>query len=451
MPDTVRLLTAWGATLAYGGLCAAVYLRHRRRQRIAVAPLGDGGRPVLVAYASQSGSAEALAQHTARSLGAAGLNTTLVPLNRVTPALLAAHEQALFLVSTCGEGDAPDNGALFERHCMADAGPDLSRLHVGVLALGDREYAHFCAFGRRLAAWLEARGAVPLFAPLEMDNQDANALAAWQQQVAHIAGSGETPDWRAPAFTPWRLLERRHLNPGSSGAPVFHLALAPEHGPLPEWQAGDLVQVQPPEAGEQPRDYSIASLPADGALHLLVRLQARPDGTPGLASGHLCKDLEVGRSVALRLKAHANFRLGDNAGRPLILIGNGTGIAGLRGHLKARAQHATTGGAWLLFGERTRAHDALYDADLQAWLTSGVLTRLDRAFSRDGDENRYVQSLVAEHARPMADWVDRGAYVYVCGSLEGMSKGVHAALEAALGEERLTWLTEAGRYRRDVY
>ncbi len=116
MPDTVRLLTAWGATLAYGGLCAAVYLRHRRRQRIAVAPLGDGGRPVLVAYASQSGSAEALAQHTARSLGAAGLNTTLVPLNRVTPALLAAHEQALFLVRTCGEGDAPDNGALFERH-----------------------------------------------------------------------------------------------------------------------------------------------------------------------------------------------------------------------------------------------------------------------------------------------------------------------------------------------
>jgi sulfite reductase (NADPH) flavoprotein alpha-component len=136
---------------------------------------------------------------------------------------------------------------------------------------------------------------------------------------------------------------------------------------------------------------------------------------------------------------------------PIILIGNGTGIAGLRGHLKARARHKKTGGAWLLFGERTQAHDALYDADLQAWLASGVLTRLDRSFSRDGGENRYVQSLVAEHARPMADWVDRGAYVYVCGSLEGMSKGVHAALEAALGEERLTWLTESGRYRRDVY
>lgn len=450
MPDTVRLLTAWGATLAYGGLCAAVYLRHRRRQRIAVAPLGDGGRPVLVAYASQSGSAETLAQHTARSLGAAGLNTTLVPLNRVTPALLAAHEQALFLVSTCGEGDAPDNGALFERHCMTDAGPDLSRLHVGVLALGDREYAHFCAFGRRLAAWLEARGAVPLFAPLEMDNQDANALAAWQQQVAHIAGSGETPDWRAPAFTPWRLLERRHLNPGSSGAPVFHLALAPKHGPLPEWQAGDLVQVQPPEAGEHPRDYSIASLPTDGALHLLVRLQARPDGTPGLASGHLCKDLEVGRSVALRLKPHANFRLGDNAGRPLILIGNGTGIAGLRALLKAREARGDKRN-WLIFGERRAGPDRHYREDLARWRNNGLLPRLDLVFSREQAAKDYVQHRLAQRGDVLQDWLDEGAAVYVCGSAATMGAAVDETLAQLLGREALDRLLAEGRYRRDVY
>ena len=176
----------------------------------------------------------------------------------------------------------------------------------------------------------------------------------------------------------------------------------------------------------------------------------RPDGTPGLASGWLTQDAQIGDEVAMRVRANRGFHAPPPEA-PIILIGNGTGIAGLRGHLKARARHETTGGAWLLFGERTRAHDALYDADLQAWLASGVLTRLDRSFSRDGGENRYVQSLVAEHARPMADWVDRGAYVYVCGSLEGMSKGVHAALEAALGEERLTRLTDSGRYRRDVY
>ena len=107
----------------------------------------------------------------------------------------------------------------------------------------------------------------------------------------------------------------------------------------------------------------------------------------------------------------------------------------LQAALARAARTAAGGGAWLLFGERTRAHDALYDGDLQAWLASGALTRLDRAFSRDGGEHRYVQSLVAEHARPMADWVDRGAYVYVCGDATRMAVDVHEALICIVGEQ----------------
>ncbi|GBG03142.1 hypothetical protein AZSI13_24690 [Azospira sp. I13] len=141
MPDTLRLLTAWGATLAYGGLCAAVYLRHRRRRHIAIAPLasqdGAARKPLLVAYASQGGQAEALAGQTARALGAVGLPVRLLALNLLRPEDLAAAEQALFIVSTCGEGDAPDNGALFERRLMAEAAPpDFPHLHVALLSLG---------------------------------------------------------------------------------------------------------------------------------------------------------------------------------------------------------------------------------------------------------------------------------------------------------------------------
>ena len=104
-----------------------------------------------------------------------------------------------------------------------------------------------------------------------------------------------------------------------------------------------------------------------------------------------------------------------------------------------------------MFGERTRAHDAFFDADLQAWLASGVLTRLDRCFSRDAGDGRYVQDLVAAHAEHIRAWVTRGAVVLVCGSLEGMSQGVHATLEQALGADALLELLETGRYRRDVY
>ena len=172
-----------------------------------------------------------------------------------------------------------------------------------------------------------------------------------------------------------------------------------------------------------------------------------PDGTPGLASGWLTQDLAVGDVIDMRLRANRSFHGPDDA-VPMILIGNGTGIAGLRAHLKARTG---AGGAWLLFGERTQAHDAFFDAELQAWLASGVLSRLDRCFSRDEGDGRYVQDLVASAADELRAWVARGAAIYVCGSLEGMSQGVHAALESALGADVVLTMLEDGRYRRDVY
>src|SRR5690606_3013154 len=125
--------------------------------------------------------------------------------------------------------------------------------------------------------------------------------------------------------------------------------------------------------------------------------------------------------VDMRIRVNRGFH-GPTPETPLILIGNGTGMAGLRAHLGAREGH-DHGEAWLMFGERTRAHDALLDAELQAALASGLLTRLDRVFSRDAGDGRYVQALIGEHADELIRWIDRGAAIYVCGSLEGMSKG----------------------------
>lgn len=172
-----------------------------------------------------------------------------------------------------------------------------------------------------------------------------------------------------------------------------------------------------------------------------------PDGTPGLASGWLTQGLALGDQIGMRLRTNRSFH-GPSDETPMILIGNGTGIAGLRAHLKART---AAGGAWLLFGERTQAHDAFFDTDLRGWLASGVLKRLDRAFSRDPRDGRYVQDLVAAAADDLRDWVQQGAVIYVCGSLEGMASGVHTALETALGAEVVLQMLEDGRYRRDVY
>lgn len=492
LPDAPRLAGAAAVVLAYAGLCSAVFLGQRNKRRRAAqaaatlppdAPRNSG--EVLLAYASQTGFAEELAERSAAALRAAGQPALPVALSDLPLERLARNDAGhpvLFLASTCGEGDAPDNAAAFVRRLLDATAAQpalLTHLRYGLLALGDREYRHFCGFGRRLDGWLQAAGATPLFERIEADNGDAAALERWQHALAHLAGGDDAAPlaWQAPEYAPWRLCVRRHLNPGSRGGPVFHLELAPPPGPAgdgaPEcslesgesgesgesWQSGDLLQVARPGPDGRllaPREYSIASIPADGRVHLLVRQQRGPDGRLGAASGWLSEGVPLGGTVMARLRPHRNFRLGDNARRPLILIGNGTGLAGLRGHLRARA--AATGPhaepappTWLIFGERNAAIDYHYRDEIDAWRRSGLLQRLDLAFSRDQAEPVYVQHLLREAGAQVRDWLARDAAIYICGSAVGMAEAVHRTLIELIGEAALDELTVAGRYRRDVY
>jgi sulfite reductase (NADPH) flavoprotein alpha-component len=455
-----KWLYALATLLCYALLCGAIAWQHRNRQRAAqrrvdaLLPATPGVPAWWVAYASQTGQAEELALQTAQALHTAGVPVRLAPLSQISLADLQQADRLLCIASTYGEGDPPDSAVLFARQVMANAGVTLSHLHVGLLALGDKTYAHFCGFGRQLDQWLMDRGAQALFERIDVDKSDPDALQRWRQHLAHLAGTSDLPDWEAPALQPWRLRARQHLNPGSAGEEVHHLELVPAEAgaALPEWQAGDLVQVEVPTAPGEPRDYSIASVPPDGAVHLLVRRTRRADGSPGLASGWLTQAAQTGDTVTLRVRSHGGFRIGDNAQRPLILIGNGTGLAGLRAHMRARiAAGKGQVPMWLLFGERNATCDAHYRDEIDAWQREGWLRRVDWVFSRDQAERRYVQHALAEAAADVKEWVGQGAALYVCGSLEGMAGEVNGTLRTILGEEALQQLTADGRYRRDVY
>jgi sulfite reductase (NADPH) flavoprotein alpha-component len=180
-----------------------------------------------------------------------------------------------------------------------------------------------------------------------------------------------------------------------------------------------------------------------------VRQERHADGSLGVASGWLTEDAPIAGVIELRLHPHHNFRLNGNALRPLILIGNGTGLAGLRSHLKARAPHATRN--WLIFGERNAVTDSYFHDELLDWQRQGTLTRIDLVFSRDQVERRYVQDRLREVAADVRAWLNDDAAIYVCGSLEGMASGVEAALIDIIGASGVEQLIEAGRYRRDVY
>lgn len=494
--------------LVGAGLCIAIYAglcwrgARRRAQREAQATLANApaaAKTILVAFASQTGFAEQLATRTAQSLRAAGAAVRLESLAALSAEDLVNVERALFVVSTYGEGDPPDLAAAFARRSMSRDVP-LPNLHYGLLALGDRDYVHFCGFGHALDRWLRHQSARPLFDLVEVDNGDAGALRHWQHQVGVLSGATDAADWAAPRYAPWRLAERRLLNAGSRGGPCFHVALVPPNASDLQWEAGDVAEIGPRNApahvdawlaaagvagstlieGEtlrarlmrsrlpetapashdwrervgalEPlahREYSIASLPADGALHLLVRQWRRPDGRLGIGAGWLTEHVPPGGEVDVRLRRNTNFHAPADA-RPLILVGNGTGLAGLRALIKARIA-AGRRRNWLLFGEREAAVDFLYGDELRAWQAQGFVERLDLAFSRDQAQRVYVQHRLAQASDTLRAWVDDGAAIYVCGSLEGMAPGVHAVLVEALGAERIEQLVADGRYRRDVY
>jgi sulfite reductase (NADPH) flavoprotein alpha-component len=442
--DPLRWAGALAMLAAYAGMVIAIV----RSQRAKAGAAGPGKADWLVAYASQTGTGEYLAQQTLATLRTGGLSARAASLEHIDAAQLREAGRILFIASTYGEGDPPDSAARFVR-LLADPAP-LGQLHYAVLALGDSNYTHYCGFGRGLDAALQARGAQPLFARVEADRAAPAAIETWQHHLSHLAGTSDAPDWSAPGYGEWRIVERTPLNPGSAGAPVYRIALVPVEGALPAWEAGDLVQLSAPDEPAYPREYSIASVPAEGRMELLVRLHLREDGNAGVGSGWLCLEAREHDRIALRVREHRRFRLGENAGRPLVLIGNGTGMAGLRAHLKARID-AGDSRNWLVFGERNAGIDFFYGGEIAAWQAQGAIAAPALAFSRDGGELRYVQHALARQAGQLRAWVADGAAVYVCGSLHGMAAGVHEALVAALGQAGVDQLDAEGRYRRDVY
>lgn len=214
----------------------------------------------------------------------------------------------------------------------------------------------------------------------------------------------------------------------------------PASAPLEQWLS-DLPE-------EAPRQYTIANAYMPNELELVVRQQRNEAGDLGLASGWLTERLNLNDPVELAIRDNQEFHT-PPADQPLILIGNGSGIAGLRAHWQHRAR---TGGepCWVLFGERDAFADRLFADELSDLQAKGVIQSLDCVYSRGG-EPEYVQQRLIRRKDQLLSWLGRNACIYVCGSRLGMGQGVHQALLELLGEQRVEELQAAGRYRRDVY
>ncbi len=216
-----------------------------------------------------------------------------------------------------------------------------------------------------------------------------------------------------------------------------------------------------------PRLYSIASSPTvyPNRIHItvgVVRYEMSGRLREGVASTFLADraELHLDEKVPLFV-THSHFKLPENKAADIILIGPGTGIAPFRGFIQERIAAGATGRNWLFFGDQYRAFDFLYEEEWVYYLEKEHLHQLDLAFSRDQEEKVYVQHKMLDQGAKLWDWIQRGAYLYVCGDAQKMAPDVDKALKQICQnhgkmtpdetEIFIKTLKKDRRYQRDVY
>ena len=213
-----------------------------------------------------------------------------------------------------------------------------------------------------------------------------------------------------------------------------------------------------------PRLYTIASSPAahDGEVHILAvkdEYTINDEKRFGLCTNYL-SGLQTNTEQKFFIQTNKRFRL-PAEDKDIIMVGPGTGMAAFRSFLAERDATGATGKNWLFFGEQHFASDFLYQIEIQNWFETGVLTKVNLAFSRDQHFKIYVQHKMLQHAAELYEWLNSGASFFICGKKDPMSADVENTLLEIIQQQGnktseeakkyLELMEEEGRYEKDVY
>ena len=251
-------------------------------------------------------------------------------------------------------------------------------------------------------------------------------------------------------------------DPDGDAATYDVLKVLEDFGPMHPDPEAFLESLEP----LQPRLYSISSSPlaTPGELHLTVdavRYDIGDRKRLGVASTFLCDRAAPNAEVKVFVQKAHGFALPADPKTPIIMVGPGTGVAPFRSFIWHRYAQAAPGRAWLFFGHQREASDFYYRDEFAGLQTSGALTKLTTAWSRDAGGKVYVQDRMREHGADLWNWLQEGAHFYVCGDAKRMAKDVetavaaiaaeHGKLDSGAANQFVASLKAAGRYQADVY
>ncbi len=510
----------------------------------------------LILYGTETGNSKKVASQLLASFKKNKIQAKSADVFQYDIAKLEKESLVLFVMSTQGEGEFPQNAVSFYE-TLKSSTVSLSKVSFAVFGLGDTSYPLFCNAGVLLDEVLVEKGAKRILPLVKADVDYSDDVIAWDKDLLQAFLNQNTSN----VVTPSKVTTVGHkknytgvishkiiLNDQGSNKETYHIEITSEDEVY--YEPGDALGVVPKNKKEDvafilnyfgtdgqeeitikeqkntaevwlqernikglskrsleqidtlfgtktgaekldlidflkkntkpetvtleallsillpiaPRLYSISSSNEahDGQVHLTVNLNVfNVDGEikEGLASRFLA-DYPQDTELEFYIHKNQNFRLPDED-TDIIMIGPGTGIAPFRSFLAHRDATGAEGKNWLFFGEQHFVQDFYYQTEIQEWITTGVLTKLDTAFSRDQQKKIYVQDRIREKSKEFNAWLENGASLYICGQKAPMSLDVESAIIEVLVKERniseveakqvLEDLETAGKFQKDVY
>lgn len=510
----------------------------------------------LIIYGTETGNSKKVASQLLANFKKNKIQAKAIDVFQYDTAKLEKESIILFVMSTQGEGEFPQNAIQFYNYLQNDD-LDLQHVSFAVLGLGDSSYPLFCHAGVLLDEILSKRGAKRLLPLVKSDVDFAPNVLQWEQDLQQVFKQQTTTEVvfsKTATVTSHKksyvgkINNKIILNDIGSNKKTYHIEIVTEEEVL--YEPGDALGIIPKNSKEDtqaimnyfqadaqklitingkqktvenwlqeknikglskrsleqlghllqaeitferadlidvlkvypkpdsfqienlleillpiaPRLYSIASSNEahDGEVHLTVNLNTFNVSNQlktGLASQFLA-DFPLHEPLDFYIHKNQNFRL-PKEDTDIIMIGPGTGIAPFRSFLSQRDASGAEGKNWLFFGEQHFVHDFYYQTEIQEWIATGVLTKLDTAFSRDQERKIYVQDRIKEKAKEFNAWLESGAHLYICGQKNPMSADVEEVIVEVLSQERNISTSEAkqileelevtGKYQKDVY
>lgn len=499
----------------------------------------------LIVYGTETGNAKKIASQLLANFKKSKIQAKSTDIFQLDVAKLGKESLVLFIVSTQGEGEFPQNAAAFYEKLKASE-TDLSNLSFAVLGLGDSSYPLFCNAGILLDEVLGEKGAKRLLPLVKADVDYTETVIGWENDLQQLfsknVSSSSVLTQKSSIFSAVKknykgiISHKIVLNDKGSNKETYHIEITPNEEVA--YEPGDAIGFYPKNNEQEivgivsyfdkndkkealfdrnirglgkksiqaiselfetnikeekadlldilkkypkpesvsfddiiallhpiaPRLYSISSAANahEGEVHITVNLNTfSVDKTAktGLCSQFLA-NFPQDTEIEFYIHKNNNFKLpADDT--DIILIGPGTGIAPFRSFLAHRDAEGAEGKNWLFFGEQHFVLDFYYQTEIQEWLATGTLTKLDTAFSRDQEKKMYVQDRIREKANEFNAWLENGASIYICGQKNPMSVDVENAIIEVIASERnisaaeakqvLEDLETAGKYQKDVY